>query len=77
MLLAATSSCSGAFQPLPVVLLLPAMWWLFQTYSLPPCLEVVFWAFLPWQTAQIRALGASLVQSGAVCMGSDFAVPRL
>lgn len=40
MLLAATSSCSGAFQPLPVVLLLPAMWWLFQTIPSHPVLKL-------------------------------------
>lgn len=73
MRLAATSR-SGAFQPLPV-LLLTAMWLLFQTFSLPLCLEVVFWPFLPWETAWIPAPGTFLIQSGAVCMGSDFAAP--
>lgn len=53
----AATSCSGAFQPPPVVLLLTAMWGLFQTFSLPPCFEVVFWSFLPWQTAWILDTG--------------------
>lgn len=71
VLLAATS-CSGAFQPLPIVLLQCGGY--FKPF---PSLPVLFWPFLLWQTAWIPAPGAFLVQSGAVFTGLDFAAPRL
>jgi len=46
----AAAVCAGAFQSLPVaLLLLPETWWLFWTCYLPPCLEAVFWPSLPRQ----------------------------